>query len=74
MERITGVISRGLRAPIIREGDNIKDIVIETVLKASRLEGFTIQDRDIIGITESVVARAQGNYADIHAIAQDVRS
>jgi len=74
MERITGVISRGLRAPIIKEGDNIRDIVIETVIKASRLEGFQIQDRDIIAVTESVVARAQGNYADISAIAQDVRS
>lgn len=74
MEKIVGVIARGLRAPIIKEGDNIRDIVIETVLKASQAEGFKIQDRDIIGITESVVARAQGNYADINAIAEDVRN
>lgn len=73
MERIIGVVSRGLRAPIIKEGDNIKEIVTETVLKASKLEGFSIQDRDIIGITESVVARAQGNYADISAIAHDIK-
>ena len=72
MERVVGVIARGLRAPIIKEGDNIREIVTETVLKASKAEGFKIQDRDIIGITESVVARAQGNYADIDAISQDI--
>ncbi|HEY8422756.1 MAG TPA: coenzyme F420-0:L-glutamate ligase [Thermoclostridium sp.] len=74
MERIIGVVSRGLRAPIIKEGDNIRDIVTETVLKASGTDGFPIQDRDIVAITESVVARAQGNYADINAISCDIKS
>lgn len=74
MERVVGVVSRGLRAPIFKEGDNIRDIVTETVLKASQIEGFKIQDRDIVAITESVVARAQGNYADIDAIAEDIRN
>lgn len=74
MKRIVGVVSRGLRAPIIKEGDNIRDIVIDTVMKASQLEGFTIQDRDIIAVTEAVVARAQGNYADIDAIAHDIKN
>ncbi len=72
MDRMVGVISRGLRAPIIKGGDNIVDVVTETVFKASNLEGFKIQDRDIVAITESVVARAQGNYADIDAIAEDI--
>lgn len=74
MDRMVGVISRGLKAPIIKNGDNIVDIVTETVLKASSIEGFKIQDRDIVAITESVVARAQGNYADIDAIAKDISS
>lgn len=74
MERMVGVVSRGLRAPIIKEGDNIRDIVTETIIKASKVEGFEIQDRDIVGITESVVARAQGNYADISAISQDIKN
>lgn len=74
MERMVGVVSRGLRAPIIKEGDNIRDIVTETIIKASKVEGFIIQDRDIVGITESVVARAQGNYADISAISQDIKN
>lgn len=74
MERITGTISRGLRAPIIRQGDNIPQIVVDTVLKAAEAEGFSINDRDIIAITESVVARAQGNYASIEAIAKDVKA
>lgn len=71
---MVGVVSRGLRAPIIKEGDNIRDIVTETIIKASKVEGFIIQDRDIVGITESVVARAQGNYADISAISQDIKN
>jgi len=74
MERIVGTVSRGLRAPIIRQGDDIVQIVSETVLKASQQEGFEIQDRDILAITESVVARAQGNYAHIDAIAKDIKA
>lgn len=73
MERIVGTISRGLRAPIIKKGDNIAKIVTDTVLKASEQEGFPIRDRDIVAVTESVVARAQGNYASIDAIAEDIR-
>lgn len=73
MEKMTCTISRGLRAPIIRQGDNITDIVVDTVLKASETDGFDINDKDIIGITESVVARAQGNFATVDAIAKDVK-
>jgi len=74
MERITGTVVRGIRTPIINEGDDLIQIVTDSIMKASRIEGFAIRDRDIIGITESVVARAQGNYATIDAIAEDVRS
>jgi len=74
MERMVGTIVRGLRAPIFREGDSLPEIIVDTVLKASEVEGFSIKDRDIIAITESVVARTQGNYATIDAIAEDVYS
>ncbi len=74
MERITGTVSRGLRAPIIRQGDNIAEIVVDTVLKASEIEGLNINDKDIVAVTESVVARAQGNYASVDTIAKDIRS
>jgi len=74
MVRITGTISRGLRAPIIRQGDNIADIVVDTVLKASKMEDLRINDNDIVAVTESVVARAQGNYATIEEIAKDIKS
>lgn len=74
-ERLIGTVSRGLRAPIIREGDDIVGIIVDTVLKASCGEdGFSIRDKDIVCVTESVVARAQGNYADIDAISKDVRN
>lgn len=74
-ERLIGTVSRGLRAPIIREGDDIAGIIVDTVLKASGGEdGFSIRDKDIVCVTESVVARAQGNYADIDAISKDVRN
>lgn len=72
MERIVGTVTRGLRTPIINQGDSIPEIVVNTVLNASKAEGFNIHDRDIVAITESVVARAQGNYASIDAIAKDV--
>lgn len=72
MERIVGTVVRGLRAPIINRGDDLARIVVDTVLEASQAEGFSTQDRDVIGITESVVARAQGNYATIDAISKDV--
>ncbi|WP_291563958.1 MULTISPECIES: coenzyme F420-0:L-glutamate ligase [unclassified Clostridium] len=72
MERVVGTVVRGLRAPIINKGDNIADIVVDSVLKASEVEGFSINDKDVVTVTESVVARAQGNYASIDAIAKDV--
>lgn len=74
MERITGTVVRGLRAPIINNGDSIESIVVDTVLKASEIENITINDKDVIAITESIVARAQGNYASIDAIAKDVNN
>ena len=74
LERVVGTVVRGLRCPIIKEGDRIEDIVVESVLKASESEGFTINDKDIVTVTESVVARAQGNYASIDNIATDVKS
>lgn len=73
MDRYVGTVVRGLRAPIISKGDNISDIAVETVLKASEAEGFSLRDKDIVAITESVVARAQGNYASIDDIAFDVK-
>lgn len=74
MERTVGTVTRGLRCPIINEGDNIEQIVVDSVLKASQAEGFTIQDKDIVAITESIVARAQGNYASIDQIATDIKN
>lgn len=74
MERVVGTVVRGLRGPIINKGDQIEEIVVSTVLKAAEVEGFSIQDRDIISITESIVARAQGNYATIDDIAKDVQA
>ncbi len=74
MERKVGTISRGIRCPIIRENDNLADIVVESVLAAAESEGFELRDRDVISITESIVARAQGNYASIEAIAEDVKA
>ena len=73
MERKVGTISRGIRAPIIREGDDLPQIVVDAVLQAQQAEGFAPGDRDIIAITEAVVARAQGNYATVDDIAADVR-
>lgn len=73
-EKMVGTISRGVRAPIIREGDNLADIVVETVLKASECENFKIENRDIVAVTEAVVARAQGNYVTTDDIACDVRA
>ncbi len=67
-----GTITRGLRCPIINEGDDIETIVVDSVLKASNAEGFKIEDKDIVAVTESIVARAQGNYASIDQIAKDV--
>lgn len=74
MERKVGTISRGIRCPIIREGDDLKKIVTDSVLEAAESEGFELRDRDVIAVTESVVARAQGNYASVENIAADVRN
>ena len=73
MERLIGTVSRGVRAPIIREGDDIAKIVAESVLNAAKSENIEIRDRDVVAVTEAVVARAQGNYASVEQIAADVR-
>ena len=73
-ERRTGTVSRGIRCPIIREGDDIAKIVADSVIEAAQCEGFELRDRDVISVTESVVARAQGNYATIDDIAADVKA
>lgn len=72
MERMVGTVSRGVRAPIIRQGDDIAEIVVDSVIKASECEGFKLHEKDVIGVTEAVVARAQGNYASVDDIAKDV--
>lgn len=74
MERNVGTVSRGIRCPIIREGDDVGSIVVDSVLKAAGTDGFEMRDRDIVCITESIVARAQGNYASVDAIAADVKA
>ena len=74
MSRMIGTISRGVRAPIIKSGDNIVDIVVDSVLEASKDGGFEFNDRDIVAMTEAIVARAQGNYASVEDIAEDVRT
>lgn len=73
MERKVGTVSRGIRCPIIREGDNLADIMVNSVLEAAESERFELRDKDVISVTESIVARAQGNYASVQAIAEDVR-
>ncbi|RKQ32930.1 coenzyme F420-0:L-glutamate ligase [Oceanobacillus halophilus] len=74
MERVVGTTVRGLRGPIINQGDNLEEIVVNTVLNAAEIENITIRDRDIVTITESIVARAQGNYATVDDIATDVKA
>lgn len=73
MDRRVGTISRGIRCPIIREGDDLAKIVVDSVTEAAYSEGFMLRDRDVISITESIVARAQGNYASVQNIADDVK-
>lgn len=72
-ERRVGTVSRGIRCPIIRQGDDLAAIVTDSVLEAAQAEGFSIRDRDVISITESIVARSQGNYATVDDIAADVK-
>ena len=74
MERKVGTTSRGIRCPIIREGDDLVKIVVDSVIEAAECEGFKLNDRDVVAVTESVVARSQGNYASIDAIAKDVKA
>lgn len=73
-ERLVGTVSRGIRCPIIRTGDDLASIVTDSVLAAAESEGFALRDRDVISVTESIVARAQGNYATIQNIADDVKA
>ena len=74
MERKVGTVSRGIRCPIIREGDDLAKIVTDSVIEAAQSEGFELRNKDVICITESIAARAQGNYASIEAIAKDVKT
>lgn len=74
MERKVGTVSRGIRCPIIREGDNLVEIAVTSVLEAAESEGFELRDRDVVSLTESIVARAQGNYANVEDIAADVKA
>ena len=74
MERKIGTVSRGVRCPIIREGDDLAKIVVDSIIEAAESENIEIRDRDVISVTESVVARSQGNYASIDAIAKDVEN
>ena len=73
-ERRVGTVSRGIRCPIIREGDDLSEIVSTSVLEAAKYEGFELRDRDVISITESIVARSQGNYCSVDNIAADVKA
>ena len=73
MERLIGTTSRGIRAPIIKKGDDITEIVVDSVLKAVNSSGIQLENQDIVSVTEAVVARAQGNYASVDDIAEDVK-
>lgn len=70
--RMTGTVSRGIRCPIVRQGDDLAAIATDSILAAAQSEGFSLRDRDVVALTESIVARAQGNYASVEAIAADV--
>ena len=73
-ERRVGTVSRGIRCPIIRQGDDLGEIVVNSVLEAAKYEGFSLRDRDVIAVTESIVARSQGNYCSVENIAADVKA
>lgn len=73
-ERRVGTVSRGIRCPIIREGDNLAEITVKSILEAAQDEGFELRDRDVVAVTESVVARSQGNYAGVADISADVKA
>ena len=74
MERKVGTVSRGIRCPIIREGDNLVDITVNSVIEAAESEGYAFRDRDVVALTESIVARSQGNYVSVQNIADDVKA
>ena len=74
MSRSVGTTSRGIRCPIIKEGDDLSTICVDSVLEACKNEGFSLKDRDVVALTESIVARAQGNYATIDSIAKDIKN
>lgn len=74
MQRRTGTISRGIRCPIIREGDDLAKIVCDSVIEAAEIDGFELRDKDVVAVTESILARSQGNYASVDAIAKDVKA
>ena len=74
MERRVGTVSRGVRCPIIREGDDLAKIVVDSIVEAGEYEGFSFNDKDVVAITESVVARNQGNYASVDAVAKDIKN
>ncbi len=74
MQRRTGTISRGIRCPIIREGDDLAKIVCDSVIEAAQCDGFELRDKDVVAVTESILARSQGNYASVDAIAKDVKA
>ena len=71
--RTVGTVVRGVRAPVIREGDDLAKIVVESIVNCGKEENITFQDKDVVAVTEAVVARAQGNYAPVDAIAKDVQ-
>ncbi len=74
MDRKVGTVARGIRCPIIRQGDDLAAIVVDSVMDACKSEGFELRDRDVVSITESIVARAQGNYATVDDIAADIKA
>ena len=74
MSRTVGTTVRGIRTPIVKEGDDIINIVVDSILEASEVEGFKLNDRDVVGVTESLVARAQGNYATADVISKDIKN
>jgi len=74
MSNTLGTISRGIKAPIIKRGDNLTEIVVQSVLNAAKDNGFELRDRDVVAVTEAIVARAQGNYANVRDIAEDVKA
>ncbi len=74
MSRLFGTVSRGVRAPIIKSGDDIVKVVTDSVLEASKVEGVAFHNRDVVAMTEAIVARAQGNYASVDDIATDIKN